>query len=109
MEVTGEGCRAVVLVFDGDVHVATCRMEGSDRPDVSLVDTLARLQLAARRRGCSIRLRDPCEELCALLDLLGLADVIVAESGLVVEAGREAEGGEQLGVEEVVEPGDPTA
>jgi hypothetical protein len=76
------------------------------RLDLALVEALARLQLAARRLGCSIRLRDPCEELCGLLDLVGLADV-VAGAALPLEAGGEAEDGEQLGIEEVVQPGDP--
>lgn len=81
--------------------VVVGRMVGR-RPDLALLDALARLQLAARRLGCSIRLRNPCPELCELLDLVG-------EPGSALEAGREAEGGEQLGVEEVVEPGDPPA
>lgn len=88
--------------------VVVGRMVGR-RPDLALLDALARLQLAARRLGCSIRLRNPCPELCELLDLVGLADLLVGEPGSALEAGREAEGGEQLGVEKVVEPGDPPA
>ena len=49
-------------------------------PDLALVDALARLQLAARRRGCSIQLRDPCEELRELLDLVGLAELVASRS-----------------------------
>lgn len=51
-------------------------LAGWDRPDVAVVDELARLQLAARRLGCSIRLRDSCVELVELLDLVGLAEVV---------------------------------
>jgi anti-anti-sigma regulatory factor len=74
-----------------------------DRADLALVDLLARLQLEARRLGGSVVLRDPCEVLRELLDLVGLAEL------LPLETGREAEGGIELGIEEVVQPGDPTA
>ena len=102
---TSDGTRTVVVVVRGDVEVVLGQVVGL-RPDLALVDALARLQLAARRLGCSVRLRDPCQELRELLDLVGLADVVRA-AALPLEARREAEGGEQLGVEEVVQPGDP--
>lgn len=70
------------------------------RPDLALVGALARLQLTARRVGCSIRLQ-PCDELRELLGLVGLSEV------LLLEPQGEAEGGEELGVEEVMQPGDP--
>jgi hypothetical protein len=69
-------------------------------PDLGVVDGLARLQLVARRLGCSIRLRGSVE-LAELLDLVGL--------DLGLEVVGEAEGGEEVGVEEAVEPGDPLA
>jgi hypothetical protein len=100
------GTTTVVVVVRGDVEVVLGQVVGL-RPDLALVDALARLQLAAGRLGCSIRLRDPCEELRGLLDLVGLADVVPDAAALALEARREAEGGEQLGVEEVVQPGDP--
>ncbi len=73
----------------------------STAPDLCTVDDLARLQLAARRAGCSIELRNASPALRDLIALVGLADV------LPFEASREPEVGEQLGVEEVVEPRDP--
>jgi hypothetical protein len=76
------------------------------RPDVSAVDELARLQLGAHRAGCSIRLRGACDELIELLDLAGLGEVIAGAEASVVEVGGQTEGGEQVGVEEGVEPGD---
>jgi hypothetical protein len=69
-------------------------------PDLDLVDALARLQLLARRRGCSIQVR-PCAELRELLLLVGLSEV------LGVEPQWEIEQGIQLGIQEVVQPGDP--
>ncbi len=100
MRITGDGSRAVVLLVDGGVEVPIWRSDAPLRPDLSIIDALARLQLEARRQGWSIRLRNPCSRLLELLELVGLA-------GLGLEVDGEAEGGEELGVEEVVEPGDP--
>jgi hypothetical protein len=68
--------------------------------DLGLVDALARLQLEARRLGGSIRVQ-PCDELRELLELVGLSEVLALESR------RKTEERIQLGVEEVVQPGDP--
>jgi len=46
---------------------------------MAVVDQLARLQLEARRLGCSIRLRNPCAALVELIELAGLDDVVVAD------------------------------
>lgn len=101
----GDGSRAVVVVLDGHVEVVVGRIVDT-RPDLAVVDALARLQLAARRVGCSIRVHEPSRELYELLDLVGLAHLIAGRAGLPLEAGRKAEGGEQLGVQEAVERGD---
>jgi hypothetical protein len=98
-----------VVLVRGGVEVASWPLARDDRPDLSVVDDLARLHLAARRAGCAIRLRDACGQLWELLDLAGLAQVIRSAGGLLVEVEREAEGGEEVGVEEGVEPGDPLA
>ena len=58
-------------------------------------------ELAARRQGCTLWLRRACPDLIQLLELVGLAGVL--------QVGREAEGLEQGGVEEVVVPDDPVA
>ena len=94
----GGGEKAVVVVVSEDLPA-----------DLTLVDALARLQLAARRFGCSIRVHGTGPDLGALLELVGLADVLPAPERpecLRLELAREAEGFEELGVEEVVEPGD---
>jgi hypothetical protein len=72
----GGTTRDVVLVLHGEVAVVLWRMDGMPDPDLSVVDALARLQLAARQMGGSIRLRNPCERLRALLDLAGLSEVL---------------------------------
>jgi hypothetical protein len=48
------------------------------RPDLGTVDTLARLTLLARRQGVKVLVRNASPELCGLLDLAGLAEVIPA-------------------------------
>ena len=104
--VTGDGSR-VVLALDDHTEVTIWRLDDLGRPDLFLVDVLGRLQLAAGRLSWSIRLRNPCEELRALLDLAGLAGVMADAASLGLEPGGQAEGPEELGVQEVVEPGDP--
>ena len=47
--------------------------------DAVSVDALARLQLAARRRGCQARVRGASSELLDLLAFMGLSDVFGAE------------------------------
>jgi hypothetical protein len=91
----------VVLLRDG-AEVASWPLvcEGG-RVDLGVVDTLARLQLHARREGCQVWLRDACPILAELVQLVGLAGVL--------QMGREAEKLEEAGVEEVVVPDDPVA
>jgi hypothetical protein len=93
----------VVVVVRGDVEVARWSM--TTGADLGLVDELARLQLRARRLGCAIEVRGATTEVDELLELAGLVGAMA--SG--VEVGGEAEGGEEVGVEEAVLPDDPVA
>lgn len=93
-----------MVLICGDAEVASWPLAGWDRPDLAVVDELARWQLIARRLGCSIELRHACAGLSALVDLVGLGDVLLCR-----EAGGKAESGEQVGVEKVVMPDDPIA
>ena len=67
--------RVCALLAESDPVVAFCEV-GSVDPDAVTIDALARLQLAARRRGCQIRLRHASAALLELLEFLGLADVL---------------------------------
>jgi hypothetical protein len=71
----GQNHAVVVLVRDGR-EVATWPLVLAVPLDLGVVDELARLQLAARRRGCSIRLRDASDDLLGLLHLCGLATML---------------------------------
>ena len=52
-----------------------CETRGVDA-DAVAVDALARLQLAASRHGCQIRLRGASSELLELIAFMGLEDVL---------------------------------
>ena len=106
----------MVVLVRGGIEVASWPLKAGPRPDLGVVDDLAWLQLTARRLGCSIRLRHACPELWGLLELAGLAGVMSGAglgleigAGPGLEVGGEAEDGEQVGVEEAVDPGDPLA
>ncbi len=71
------------------------------------VDVLARLELAARRRGRRIRLHNASRELEELVAFMGLAGVLRWAS---VEPGWQPEKREEpLGVEKRVQADDPVA
>jgi ABC-type transporter Mla MlaB component len=55
--------------------VAVCDVSGVD-PDAVTIDALARLQLAAGRHGCQVRLRNASAELLELVAFMGLSDVL---------------------------------
>jgi ABC-type transporter Mla MlaB component len=56
-------------------EVALCDVTGVEA-DAVTVDALARLQLAARRYGCQVRLRHASSELVDLLGFMGLREVV---------------------------------
>jgi ABC-type transporter Mla MlaB component len=69
-------CKRVgALLETSGAAVALCDVAGVDA-DAVTVDALARLQLAARRRGCQVRLRLASDELLDLLAFMGLRDVL---------------------------------
>ena len=68
--------RVCGLLEKNRAGVALCDVRGVE-PDAVTVDALARLQLAARRHGCQVRLRGASRELRALVAFMGLADVLV--------------------------------
>ena len=95
-----------MVLVSGDTTMVCGVLPPDGGYDLSVVDELARLQLAARRLGCSIVLRGVGVELAELLNFAGLADVLPAvEDGR--EIGGKAECGKQRGVEEGMESGDP--
>ncbi|HET6505148.1 MAG TPA: STAS domain-containing protein [Baekduia sp.] len=90
----------IVVVVDEATELPLGRLD-TRRVDARSLDALARLQLAARRRGWSLRIDDAPRALRELAALCGLADV------LGLEPPRQPELGEQLGEDVVVQRGDP--
>jgi hypothetical protein len=95
-----------VLAILDDVEVVAAHVDAR-APDLALVDVLLRMRLAFGRHGWEMRLLDVPETLHGLLELVGLADLLL--SGRRFEPRGQAELGEQLRIDEVVEPGDPLA
>jgi hypothetical protein len=63
-------CRSTIVCDVGDFP-----------PDAATIDTLARLQVTARRLGLELRLRHASNELQDLLAFAGLRDVLRVEAG----------------------------
>jgi ABC-type transporter Mla MlaB component len=100
--------RVCALLEQSGADVVLCDVSGID-PDAVTVDALARLQLAARRSDCQVRLRDASNELRELLAFMGLRDVL-PEVTLRPEPGGQAEEREErLCIEEERELDDSAA
>jgi ABC-type transporter Mla MlaB component len=67
--------RVCALLSESGAGVVLCDVRGVE-PDAVTVDALARLQLAAHRNGCQVRLRHASSELLELVAFMGLADVL---------------------------------
>jgi ABC-type transporter Mla MlaB component len=67
--------RVCALLESSGADVAVCDVRGVE-PDAVTADALARLQLAAGRRGCQVRLRSASNDLLDLLAFMGLSDVL---------------------------------
>ncbi len=69
-------CNRVCGLFERErPDVAYCDVAGI-LPDAVTVDALCRLQLAARRHRCRVRLRNGTDELLELVELMGLTEVL---------------------------------
>lgn len=100
--------RLRALLEDGGPTVVVCDVTGVDRPDAATLETLARLQLTARRFGSRLVLSCSGPQVERLLVLAGLTGLFTI-CPQALQAGRQPEQGEQaLGVEEEAEPGDPS-
>lgn len=61
-----------------------------EKPDLAAIDELARIRLGVCRCGCDLRLEEPNDDLVALIEFAGLAEV------LRVQVKREAEKWKEL-------------
>jgi hypothetical protein len=67
--------RTCSLLEQEGVELLQCEVAGVEA-DAVAVDAVARLALAARRRGCRVRLCGASPELRALVAFVGLAEVL---------------------------------
>ena len=67
--------RVCALLSVNGTGIARCDVQGV-AADAVTVDALARLQLAARRQGCQVRLQNASSELLELVAFMGLRDVL---------------------------------
>lgn len=67
--------RFCALVTEHQPTRVICDVTGVE-PSAVTVDALARLQLAARRNGCTVTLLHASEALLGLVGLMGLSDVL---------------------------------
>lgn len=66
-------CDALGKLLDvSDVEVVDCDVSALVNPDAVTVEALARLQLTAVRAGCRVRLYNVSDELCELIDFMGM-------------------------------------
>src|SRR6266508_2272981 len=102
-------CERVRVVLEGsDAGQVVCDVAALVDPDAATVDALARLQLTARRLGRRLQLRWACQDLQALLAMMGLSEVLPCGDVSDLEPGRQAEQREQArGVQEEADPRDP--
>ncbi|MFJ9827489.1 STAS domain-containing protein [Streptomyces sp. NPDC101160] len=68
--------RLCALLDAAEPAVVVCDVGGLDRAGLAAVDAVARLRLAARRRGHRLEFRGAGPELRGVLDLVGLGDLL---------------------------------
>ena len=95
-----------VTLTRGDETLQIARVV-SPQCDARVVDVLLRISLEAKRQGWAMRVDGASDELMELFAFLGLGELLAFASTL--EAGGQAELCEERGVEEVVDPGDPSS
>jgi ABC-type transporter Mla MlaB component len=71
--------RFCALLSESGARVLLCDVSRVDA-DAITVDALARLQLAAGRHGCQVRLLHGSRALCQLVEFMGLANVLCTGS-----------------------------
>lgn len=103
------GRQVRILLDQGDIVEIVCDVGAVTNSDVAVVDALCRMRLAARRRGCQLRLREASAGLLQLIFLMGLRDVVPVAPSSGVELKGQPEQREHPGrVQEERDPADPT-
>jgi hypothetical protein len=66
----------VILVAGGGCEIVLGAVDHGARCDLALIEDLLRLRMAVARRGWSIRLADPDQDLRELVELIGLGQYL---------------------------------
>ncbi len=74
-DLAGLCARVCALLEESRADLALCDVS-SVEPDAVTVEALARLQLAAQRNGCRVRLVHASPQLLDLVSFMGLTDVL---------------------------------
>jgi len=69
---------ARLVLFARGREIASWPLPADGRPDLELVDALARCELAARRVGYDVRVQGARHDLVELLEFVGLRDLLIA-------------------------------
>jgi hypothetical protein len=77
-DLPGLFARVCALLTEHDPRVVLCDVSDCG-PDLVALSALTRLQLAARRRGCQVRLVGASGEMLALVAFLGFAQALPAD------------------------------
>ena len=89
--------RVCAVLAESTAVVVDCDVAGI-HADAVAVDAVARLQVAALRRGCAVRLQNASEPLLELVELMGLTHVLPERTGwLLGELEREPKAREKRG------------
>jgi hypothetical protein len=104
-----DSCDDVALDADAPaLKRVVCHVDPIAVPDIGTVDALARMQLAARRRGWELWVEGATERMRELLALSGLEDVVRCEESDLEAVGKPEGGEEAPRVEEERDATDPT-
>ncbi|MFJ9808468.1 STAS domain-containing protein [Streptomyces sp. NPDC101158] len=68
--------RICALLDAAEPCLVLCEIGGLGRADLAVVDALARVRLAARRRGHRLEFRGAAPELRGVLELVGLGELL---------------------------------
>lgn len=103
-------CERVRMLLEPHAGPIVCDAGAISQPDAASVDALARLQLTARAFGCRLSFTHMCDELEALISLVGLDDVLpMAIRSGVEPVGQPEEGKQVRGIEEEADASDAIA
>jgi hypothetical protein len=88
--------------------VAPPHLSGGRRPPFEVIDQLCRMQLHARRLGCTIRVHEADAPVRELIELFGLGDLLLGTAGCPssAEGPGQAEQVEEGRLQEDVDPDD---